>query len=79
MVIENKTYRLAKWAEGWRCEEVTDAESAIDMAYCLSVGLPYNFTIRRFTNGAMFLLYSPHATPNQISAQADRMASTPGR
>lgn len=77
MLLENRVYRLAKWADGWKCEQVTDAESAIDLAYCVGNNLPYRFTIRRFANGVMFMLYSPHATHDQINAQAARMVKHP--
>lgn len=79
MLIENKIYRLIRFAGEWKCQEVTQAESVTDMQFCMSAGIAYRFTIRRFQSGVTFLLYSPHASDEQLNRMADRMASIPGR
>lgn len=79
MLLENKFYRLAKWPDGWRCEEVGQEEADRDFRWCAENRHDCRFTIRSFGSGIAFLLYSPHATHGQINAQAARMVATPGR
>lgn len=78
-MIENKIYRVLNVGGTWVCAEVDSDTSAMDFEWCYQNRKPLNFTIRRFANNAMFLLYSPHMTPTQINRQADYMSSTPGR